>query len=116
MFFPRRPHYFSQAVNREVKEVYWQAVISNLAITSTYIFEPLFLYSLHYSLAQILGFYVLVYFGYAFLIFPAVKITSRIGYKHSILLSNVFYIVYWIILYQIKFHAGLFAPRRRHGG
>jgi len=108
MFFPRRPHYFSYAVNREVKELYWQAVISNLAMTSTVIFEPLFLYSLHYSLIQILWFYVLVYIGYAVFVFPAAKITSRIGYKHSIFLGTIFYLLYWAVLYQIRFHPNLF--------
>lgn len=29
------------------------------------------------------------------------KITSRIGYKHSIFISNIFYIAYWITLYLI---------------
>lgn len=108
MFFPRRAHYFSYQLNREVKELYWNAAIANLAVTSTYIFEPLFLYGLNYSLIDILKFYVIVYFCYSLLVFPAAYITSLIGYKHSILVSCIFYIFYWFCLYQIKFAPGFF--------
>jgi len=53
-------------------------------------------------------FYCLVYVGYALLVFPGTKIVSWIGYKHGILWSNIFYIGYWILLYQVKFNPSLF--------
>ncbi|HTL39811.1 MAG TPA: MFS transporter [Methylomirabilota bacterium] len=108
MFFPTRPHYFSHRINQEVKEIYWNAMVVNLALSITTLFEPIFLYRLGYSLSGILHFYALVYLGYAILVFLAAKITSRIGYKHSILVSNIFYVLYWVLLYQIKFHPILF--------
>lgn len=108
MFFPRRPHYFSEELDREVVELYWHTTLYNLALNLSFIFEPIFLYALKFSLAQIMFFYVLVYFGYSILIFPATKIAARIGYKHAIFISGIFYIVYWIGLYQIKFHPSLF--------
>ncbi len=101
-------YYFSHKINREVKEVYWQTLLSNLAISLVFIFEPIYLFTLGYSLVHILWFYVLVYVWYAILIGFAAKITSRIGYKHSIFLSNIFYVAYWLTLYFIHGHPKLF--------
>ena len=108
MFFPRRINYFSDNLSLEVKEIYWNVVISNLASTMMLLFEPIFLWQLHYSLEKIIWFYMLVYLGYALFIFPVAKIVSRIGYKHSIFVANVFYALYWLLLFQIKFHPILF--------
>lgn len=102
MFTPL--HYFTQKLNPEVKEVYWQTLIANLALSLVFIFEPIYLYTLGYSLIQILWFYVGVYVLYSLLIGFAAKITSKIGYKHSILISDIIYVVYWIVLYLIRFY------------
>src|SRR6187455_384808 len=101
-------HYFSHQVNREVKEVYWQTLLSNLALSLVFIFEPIYLYTLGYSLIRIMWFYVVVYGAYVILIGFGAKITSRIGYKHSILISNFIYVAYWITLYSIRFNPKLF--------
>ena len=108
MFFPSRLHYFSHRINTEVKEVYWNAFIVNLALSITTLFEPIFLYGLGYSLVDILWFYCLVYLAYSILVFAGGKVISWIGYKHAIFWSNIFYIIYWILLYQLKFHPELF--------
>ncbi|HEX9502959.1 MAG TPA: MFS transporter [Patescibacteria group bacterium] len=104
LLLPRRYHYFSHELNREVVELYWNTGLFNLAINLTYIFEPIFLYKLGYTLPQIMFFYLIVYITYAFLILPITKITSRIGYKHAILISTIVYVFYWALLYQIKFY------------
>jgi MFS family permease len=104
----RRPHYFSHELNREIVELYWNAALSNLAVNLAYIFEPIFLYGLGYSLVQIMYFYLVVYVCYALLIFPVTKITSKIGYKHAIFISASIYVFYWFLLFQIKFYPGLF--------
>ncbi len=103
MIFPIRKHYFSSKVNIEVKEIYINAFIVNLAISITTLFEPIFLYGLGYTLYQIMWFYAMVYLWYAILVFPAAKIISKIGYKHAIFFSNICYIIYWVMLYQMKF-------------
>ncbi|MBX4191832.1 MAG: MFS transporter [Candidatus Doudnabacteria bacterium] len=108
MFLHRRLHYFSHALNREVVELYWNTGLFNFAINLTYIFEPIFLYNLGYTLQQIMFFYVVVYTTYTLLILPITKITSRIGYKHAILASTIVYVFYWTLLYQIQFHSILF--------
>lgn len=108
MFFPSRLSYFSADLNPEVKEIYWDTIIFNLAASMMIIFEPIFLYKLNYSLIQILQFYLLVYLLYSVLIFFGAKLTSKIGYKHSIFFSGIFYVIYWIVLYQIQYHPALF--------
>ncbi|MBI2356361.1 MAG: MFS transporter [Candidatus Doudnabacteria bacterium] len=108
MIHPHIPHYFSHHVNREVKEVYWSAAFFNLALTLTFIFEPIFLYKLGYGLGQILIFYAFVYFWYSVLIFGGARVTSLIGYKHAMFLGSVFYVLYWLTLYQIGSYASLF--------
>ncbi|OGE83524.1 MAG: hypothetical protein A3B10_03500 [Candidatus Doudnabacteria bacterium RIFCSPLOWO2_01_FULL_44_21] len=95
------PHYFSFRINREVREIYWHTAIYNLALAIVYIFEPIYLYKLGYSLADILAFFCEIYVAYAILVFLGAKIASKIGYKHSILISSVFYICYWLTLVGI---------------
>jgi MFS family permease len=101
-------YYFSHQVNREVKEAYWQVLLFNLALSLVFIFEPIYLYTLGYSLIGILWFYVLIYTNYALIVGLVGKITSRIGYKHSIFLASIFYVAYWITLYSIGAHSKLF--------
>ena len=108
LLFPRRYHYFSHELNREVVELYWNTGLFNLAINLTYIFEPIFLYNLGYTLPQIMFFYLIVYTAYVLLVLPITKITSRIGYKHAMLISTIVYVFYWLLLYQTKFHPSLF--------
>jgi MFS family permease len=96
-----RPHYFSYKLNREVEEIYWHSIISSFALSLVFIFEPIYLFSLGYSLIQILLFYILVYSGYLIFITFGARFTGRFGYKHSILVSNVFYILYWFALFYI---------------
>jgi MFS family permease len=100
--------YFSHKINREIKEIYWQTFLSNFALALVFIFEPIYLYTLSHSLIYVLWFYVQVYAWYVVLIFWGAKFAGKFGYKHSILLSNIFYIVYWITLYFIGGNSVLF--------
>jgi MFS family permease len=100
--------YFSYPIKKEIEELYWNTGLYNLALNLTYIFEPIFLYNLGFSLTEIMFFYTVLYTAYTVLIIPISKITSKIGYKHAIFISSLAYIAYWFLLYQIKFHPGLF--------
>lgn len=100
--------YFSSKIGKEVQELYWETIIANLALSLVFIFEPIYLYSLGFSLSKILFFYVQVYLWYLILITWGAKFAGRFGYKHSILISNIFYVLYWIILYLIQGNFSLF--------
>lgn len=95
-------YYFSHHLNREVKEVFWHSLLSGLALSLVFIFEPIYLYSLGYSLPRILWFYAMVYVWYMLLVSLGAKFASHYGYKHSILVSNIFYVIYWIVLFSVK--------------
>ena len=101
-------YYFSHRVNREVKEIYLETFLANFALALVFIFEPIYLYTLSHSLTYVLWFYVQVYAWYAVFISFGAKLASLFGYKHSILLSNIFYVAYWISLYLIGSHSILF--------
>lgn len=103
------PHlYFPHHLSREITEVYWQTFLSNLALALVFIFEPIYLYSSGFSLIQILWFYVQVYVWYLLWISVGAKFASLFGYKHSIFVSNIFYVVYWVILFLVSTHHFLF--------
>jgi DHA1 family multidrug resistance protein-like MFS transporter len=108
MIHPHFPHYFSRHIGRETGEIYWHATLYNLALAMAYIFEPIFLYRIGYTLVEIFEFYAIVYAAYSVLIFAGAKVISRIGYKHSILLSTLFYVSYWYLLYQLIDYPWLF--------
>jgi MFS family permease len=108
MNLPINFHYFSRKINREVREVYWFSAINGLAIALIFLFEPIYLYQIGYSLTQIMWFYLMVYVWYVILIFPAVRLSSRMGYKHSIFISSIFYILYWLVLYHVRHYSELF--------
>lgn len=88
--------------------MYWHSALYSLALAAVFIFEPIYLYSLGYSLTEILWFYVEVYVFYALFIFPGARFASRFGYKHAILLSNIFYVCYWALLFFTRSHPALF--------
>lgn len=107
-FKNRLPHYFSTHPSREVKEVYWYTIISNMALSMVFIFEPIYLYTLGYSLISIMWFYVMVYSWYLLLVSLGAKFASKFGFKHSIFLSSIFFVCYWFSLFFIKDSPALF--------
>ncbi len=108
MILPHNLHYFTKTVNKEVKEVYWFASIYALALALTFIFEPIYLFQAGFDAMHILLFYLMVYLGYSVFVFLAAPIISKIGYKHSILISTFAYIIYWWLLFQTANHMSLF--------
>ena len=108
MLSSHQPNYFSYHINKEVKEVFWYALIFGLALNLTFLFEPIYLFKLGYSIPKILFFYVQVYAWYALIVTFVAKIISRIGYKHSILTSSIFYILFWLSLYNVGNYQVLF--------
>lgn len=102
------PHYFSHKENREIKQLYWFTVLNGFGIALVYIFEPIYLYRLGFGLPAILLYYVQVYCLYAVLVTLGARFASRFGFKRSILLSNVFYLLYWMALFGVSDHRWLF--------
>ncbi|MBX4204763.1 MAG: MFS transporter [Candidatus Doudnabacteria bacterium] len=109
MFFSiPHPHYFSYKPNREVKQIYWFTMLNGFGLSLAYIFEPIYLYHLGFNLVSLMWFYVQVYCWYCVLMMLGAKFAHRFGLKHSILLGNCFYLLYWIGLFLIGNHPWLF--------
>lgn len=65
------------------------------------IFEPVYLYTLGYTLGQIMLFYAGVYAAYVLILPFALRVLRRFGVEHSILFSHFFFIGYLLTLIGI---------------
>lgn len=87
-----------------MKELFFSAVIMSFAQNAIAIFEPIYLFSLGYSLRFILGFYFISYILYFVLVPWGGQIARTRGYEHSILYSAPFLILYYMSLFAIPYH------------
>ncbi|MBU0707539.1 MFS transporter [Patescibacteria group bacterium] len=99
------PHYFARRLTRPVKELYLSVAIMDLATASVLIFEPIYLYTLGYSVKQIVLFFLGLY-GIYFIIMPlGAKYANSRGYEKSIIVSTIFLILYYLSLFALPwFH------------
>ncbi len=86
---------------RELKELYLTMTMLNFALASGMLFEPIYLYTLHFSLSEIMLYYFFVYFLYFFLIPLGGRFVKRYGFEHGIILGSFFLVVYFISLLAI---------------
>ncbi len=100
--------FFPRDIPRPLKELYLTTTILNFAVSAGLIFEPIYLYTLGFSLAKIMVFYLLVYVFYFFLIPLGGKVVKHKGFEHGIMYGSVFLILYLIFLINIPYHPGFF--------
>lgn len=90
-------HFWRYATFSEISELYAARALRMLALNMISAFAAIYLYQSGYSLAFI-GFY---YAGYFFLralaVLPLAYVIARFGPKHSILVSNLLYVVALVI-------------------
>lgn len=96
--------YFANGLTREVKELFWSTAILDFATSAVGIFEPIYLYTLGFSVSQIILFFIAVYAFYFFLAPLGGKIARTRGYEHSILFSTPFLMLYYLSLFAIPYH------------
>ena len=73
----------------------------DFAVASVALFEPIYLYTLGYSLQIILLFYIEVYIVYFIILPVGAKYANRFGFEHSMTLSTIFLVGYYLSLYAI---------------
>lgn len=95
------PHFFARHLSLGLEELYVMVGLNDLALSAIMVFEPIYLYGLGFSLAQIAFFYAVVYFGYTLLVPLGGQLAARIGYPRTILLSSLFLIGYYLSLFSI---------------
>jgi hypothetical protein len=102
------PHYFSKHPSRSLIELYWAVGMNDLARATISLFEPIYLYTIGYSVRHIIFFYLLVYGGYTFLLPWFGRLVGRLGYEHSIFYSQFFLIGYYLTLFGTAQYSVLF--------
>ncbi|MEK7452732.1 MAG: hypothetical protein AAB614_00690 [Patescibacteria group bacterium] len=88
--------------NKEMNEMYLSVFLMSIAQGLVAIFVPIYLYSLHYSISEILFYYFLISAYFLILTPFLIKIISKIGVKHSIGISIPFHIIYFLGLNIIE--------------
>jgi MFS family permease len=93
------PHYFSKSVRHEISELSASTALADFSISMVTVFEPIFLYSvLHLTVQQVLLFMAGVYLAYIFLIPLGGKLASQFGYRHALVMSIPFQILFWVFI------------------
>ncbi|MDD5341765.1 MAG: MFS transporter [Patescibacteria group bacterium] len=94
-------HFFARRLKRPMRELYLSVAIMDFATAAVTIFEPIYFYTIGYSVAKILLFYLGMYALY-FAIMPlGAKYANARGYEKSILISTFFLIAFYLCLYAL---------------
>jgi len=101
-------HYFSRRLNRQLSELYASVALKDFAISAIAIFEPIYLWTIGFSLQKILLFYLLVYGIYVFTLPLGGKFSGQLGYEKTIFISSFFLVFYYLCLFLIPHHPVFF--------
>jgi len=94
--------------NREMNELYIFMLITGLANSMITLFVPIYLYTLGYAIKEIILYFLLIAIFFFLLGYIGAKIVSKIGIKHSILISTPLIIAYYLGLRFIPEMSALF--------
>lgn len=94
--------------NKEFNQFYLAVFIMTFGELLINIFVPIYLFGLGFKIYQILFFYFLVSLFFLIFSFTGAKVVSKIGEKHSILLSTPFLVLYYLGLIYIDSNIFLF--------
>jgi MFS family permease len=92
------PGYLARQAKSEVKELFLNSAILDLAVAMILFFEPIYLYQQGLSLEWIVLFYLGVYVVYFFIMPLGGKFAKRYGFEHGILLGSPFLILFYLSL------------------
>ena len=95
-------HYIYHFLHNELNEIYISIAIRSVALSIINIFVPLLLLKFGYSLFTVLIFYGFMAILHASLVPFAAKLAERVGFKHIILLSVPFLIVYFLGVFGLQ--------------
>ena len=87
--------------SKQMKRLMSATALLDFALAAISLFEPIYLFTLHWSLASISAFYFGVYTLTFFLLPIGARYAGKIGFQHSILFSSPFLIAYYLALYAI---------------
>ncbi|MCD6368090.1 MAG: MFS transporter, partial [Candidatus Aenigmarchaeota archaeon] len=91
------------ASNKEMKELYLHRLLQSFSLGLIGIFVPIHLMKLGYSLNQAIIYIIALYAGMLAFTPVSSKISSKLGVKHTIALSFPLYLIYFWILFYLKY-------------
>ncbi|MFW0838055.1 MAG: MFS transporter [Candidatus Komeilibacteria bacterium] len=100
--------FLPQRMRQEIRELYSSALILNFGLALIFIFEPIYLFRLGYSLQQIMLFWVMVYGIYVFTLPLGAKVAERFGYEHTMFYGTFFWILLYLSMYMIQIYPVFF--------
>jgi len=86
---------------REIKEFFMTVTVQQIGFGLVSIFEPIYLYQLGYSFADIMLYVLAVYIPYFFLIPLGGNFAKRFGYEHTLAVGTFFNIAYIVALFAL---------------
>jgi YQGE family putative transporter len=93
--------HWMQNLNKELTEVYLTLYLRKFAITLAGVFIPIYLYTIGYSLSEVLIAVAIMYFGKVIFAYPTLKVSEKIGVKHTIALNIPFLLLFLWLLYKL---------------
>ncbi|MFC1702874.1 MFS transporter [Patescibacteria group bacterium] len=102
-------HYLAPHPSQQVRELFLSTMLLDFASGSITLFEPIYLYTMGFSITTILLYNVGLYVTFLILLPLGAKIGQRYGYEHTILYSSPFLVLYIGALYAVKFDIGFLA-------
>ncbi len=95
-------------MQRQVRELFFSTTLVNFGLALVLLWEPVYLYQIHYPLQKIILFYLLTYAGYMVTMPLGAKFAKRYGYEPSIFIGSCLFAFYYLGLYLIKDYPILF--------
>jgi len=96
-------------LNKELDELLISVTLRFLALSMIAIFIPIYLlHELHFSLQQVIYFFIVLSIFFSLFSIVGAKIASKIGFKHAILLSVPFQIAFFWLLYNLSNNSSLY--------
>lgn len=88
-------------LDKEANEIFFHRLFFRLAIGTITIFLPLYIYNLS-GLGAVFLYFFIYFATFAVLSWPVAELTSKLGYKHTALLSSPFIFIYYFILRSLQ--------------
>lgn len=101
--------FFPSHLPRELKELYLTMTMLNFALAAGMLFEPIYLYTIGFSISQIMLYFFGVYALYFFVMPLGAKFVKQYGFEHGIIVGSIFLVVYLIALLHIP-SSSVFVP------
>lgn len=94
--------YFPHHIPHKVKELYFSHALLGFAISLISIFEPIYFYTIGFSVRTILLYLAVVYAGYALALPLGGRLAARFGCERVMLVANFFVVAYFALLPAVK--------------